>query len=106
MLSITEALTQLVDESGESALLLVHPDDGMGVVVRGEDEKTRLAFIPEEDDEESYEGDRLALWLIRRAAAHQRDQAKRRVEGRRAIRLHLLVNKIDSVLERDEPEDE
>lgn len=105
MLTVTQALTRLVEESGEDALLLVHPKDGMAVVVRYDDDKTRLAFVREDSDFHE-EGDALALGLIRKAVRHQQDEARRRVEGRRMVRLQLIVNEIDRTLEGDEPEGE
>lgn len=93
-MNITEALVLLAEESGENALLVADPKDGLFVVVRFEDNQKRLAFPREEHDPEGLEGDAIALHLISKAADYQAGQARKRGELGRAIRLITLREEI------------
>lgn len=97
MISITQALKQLAELSGENALLVADPKEGLFVVIRYEDDKQRLAFCREKH-EPKLKGNALALFLIRKAIRYQKNAARARIEMGRAVRLATLEAKLDEVL--------
>lgn len=91
-MTVTEALKKLADVSGEAILLVADPNDGLAVVVRWEDDEKRMAFVDE--DLPNMEGDKLALYLISRAANYLVREAQKDVNGSLALRLRSVEGEV------------
>ncbi len=91
-MTVTEALKKLADVSGEAILLVADPNDGLAVVVRWEDDEKRMAFL--DDDLPDMEGDKLALYLISRAANYLVREAQKDTNGSLALRLRAVEGEV------------
>jgi hypothetical protein len=92
-MTATQALKKLSEVSGESALIVADPKDGIAVVVRWEDPERRLAFCVDSHFENEADDH---LYLVARAAEYLSNEARKRRELGLAVRLRTLSSLIEN----------